>query len=84
MLLIVSKAAVFLFVFCFAVLVFHPKIKLPHHIDFMLMMSIIFGIALLVKDTYVASPAGTLFHGTVSIVCALFTWRLYKREASKP
>jgi hypothetical protein len=49
----------------------------------MLMMSIVFGIALLVKDTYVASPAGTLFHGTVSIVCALFTWRLYKREASK-
>ena len=77
MLLIISKTAVILFVLSFAILVFHPKIKLPKHIDLLLMLSIIFGVALLVKDDYVASPAGTLFYTTVSLLFALFTRQIY-------
>lgn len=77
MLLIISKTAVILFVISFSIMVFHPKIKLPKHIDFLLMLSIIFGVALLVKDNYVASPAGTLFYTTVSISFAFFTRQLY-------
>ncbi|AWV87039.1 hypothetical protein [Acinetobacter radioresistens] len=77
MLLIISKSAVILFIISFSILVFHPKIKLPKHIDFLLMLSIIFGVALLVKDRYVASPAGTLFYTTVSVLFALFTRQIY-------
>ena len=54
-------------------MVFHPRIQLPKHIDFLLMLSIFFGVALFVKDDYTPSPAGTLFYTTVSIVIALFT-----------
>ena len=66
MLLIISKTALVLFLVSFAIMVFHPKIKLPKHIDFLLMLSIIFGVALFVKDDYSPSPAGTLFYTTVS------------------
>ncbi|MCU4622843.1 hypothetical protein [Acinetobacter radioresistens] len=86
MLVIISKTALLLFIVSFAILVFHPKIKLPKHLDFFLMLSIIFGVALFVKDTYVASPAGTLFYTTVSISFALFTRQIYlwAKEGARP
>ena len=77
MLLIISKTALVLFIVSFAIMVFHPKIQLPKHIDFLLMLSIIFGVALFVKDDYSPSPAGTLFYSTVSILVALFTRQIY-------
>ncbi|ASN70347.1 hypothetical protein 7F8_24 [uncultured Caudovirales phage] len=77
MLLIISKTALVLFIFSFAIMAFHPKIQLPKHIDFLLVLSILFGAALFVKDEYSPSPAGTLFYTTVSILFALFTRQLY-------
>ncbi|WP_228277159.1 hypothetical protein [Acinetobacter lwoffii] len=54
--------------------------------DFLLMLSIIFGVALFVKDDYSPSPAGTLFYTTVSIVFVLFTRQLYiwGKEGARP
>ena len=77
MLLIISKTALVLFIFRLQSWHFIQKFKLPKHIDFLLMLSIIFGAALFVKDEYSPSPAGTLFYTTVSILFALFTRQLY-------
>jgi len=80
--LIVSKLAILNFMLCFVFLVWHPKIKLSHWLEFLLMLAVIFGIGLLVKDIYTISPAGALFHATVSVLCSLFTYRIWKRESN--
>lgn len=78
--LILSKLAILNFILCFLILVWHPKIKLPKYLDLVLMVAVLFGIALLIKDSYIASIAGTLFYATVSFLCSLFTYRYWIRS----
>lgn len=77
--LILSKLAILNFMLCFLFLVWYPRIQLPKSLDLGLLLGVLFGLALLIKDTYAASMAGTLFHCTVSILCSVFTYRYWKR-----
>lgn len=81
--LILSKIAILNFILCFLFLVWYPRFQLSKYLDFWLMLAVLFGLALLIKDTYAASPAGTLFHCTISALCTVFTHRYYVYSKGK-
>jgi len=77
MLLIISKTALVLFIVSFAIMAFHPKIQLPKHIDFLLVLSILLGQHFLLKMSIRLVQLEPFFHHSKYFIRTLYPTTLY-------